>query len=319
MRDFPFEQHSSGRFEVQDTQKPLAGLVVHCGRVIEGHIAVGEQAHLEVDHALRAATRRNHSATHLLHGALRAVLGPQAMQKGSLVGPDRLRLDYSASKPLTAEQIRDIEDRVNERVLRNAPVTTDVLAIDEAKQRGAIGIFEEKYGDVVRMLTMTDSIELCGGTHVTRTGDIGAFKVLSDSGVAAGVRRIEAATGTHVLAHLRALEAELGRAASLLKTSSRDVPDKLEKLVERSREQSREIERLQRRLVQGGSQDLTAAARKVGDVSVLGASVDVSDPGALREMADKLRDRMAPAVVVLGAPTRDGKVLLVRRPPTPVH
>ena len=301
---------ATGRFVVEDTQRPVEGLVVHRGRVAEGTLRRGDNAAFEVDHGTRAATRRNHSATHLLHLALRRVVGPHAMQKGSLVGPDRLRLDYSGAKPLTAEQIREIEDIVNERILDNHAVTTDVLAIDEAKGRGAIGIFEEKYGDMVRMLTIADSKELCGGTHVARTGDIGAFKVLSDSGIAAGVRRVEGATGLNVLAHTRALERELEEAAALLKTSAFSVREKTQRLLDRQKEQQREIQELQRKLLSGGSQDLAAGARKVGEVSVLGVRVDVSDPNALRELADKLRDKMAPAIVVLGAPG-DGKVTLI--------
>jgi alanyl-tRNA synthetase len=300
----------AGRFVVEDTQRPVEGLVVHRGRVAEGSVRAGEQAAFEVDHAARSATRRNHSATHLLHLALRKVVGPHAMQKGSLVGPDRLRLDYSGAKPLTAEQIREIEDIVNARVLDNHAVTTDVLPIDEAKTRGAIGIFEEKYGDVVRMLTIADSKELCGGTHVARTGDIGAFKVLSESGIAAGVRRVEAGTGLNVLAHTRALERELEETAALLKTSAFSVREKTQRLLDKEKEQAREIQELQRKLLAGGAQDFTAGARKVGDVTVLGARVEVGDPNALRELADKLRDKMAPAVVVLGAPG-DGKVTLI--------
>jgi alanyl-tRNA synthetase len=298
-------------FRVEDTVKPLDGLFVHRGVLERGALAVGDAIELEVDHALRAATRRNHSATHLLHLALRAVVGPHAMQKGSLVGPDRLRFDYSAAAPLEPEQIKRIEAMVTERVLQNVEVVTEVLPMDAAKAKGAIGIFEEKYGSVVRMLRIADSLELCGGTHVARTGDIGAFKVLSDGGIAAGVRRIEAATGMNALLHVQTLEDELGAAAALLKGSPLQTRDKLEKLLDRQREQTREIERLKRQLISGGSRDLRQDARKVGDVNVLGAVVDVGDPGAMRELADKLRDQLAPAVVVLGSTSPDGKALLI--------
>jgi alanyl-tRNA synthetase len=298
-------------FAVADTVKPREGLVVHRGKLERGELAVGGEVELQVDGALRAATRRNHSATHLLHLALRAVLGPHAMQKGSLVGPDRLRFDYSAAQPLDLQQIERIEEMVTERVLQNADVTTDVLPMADAKQRGAIGIFEEKYGDVVRMLTIGDSIELCGGTHVRRTGDIGAFKILSDTGLAAGVRRIEAATGVHALRYTRQLERELERAASVLKSGSRDVVDKVQRLVDRSKEQQREIEQLKRKLASGGSRDIAADARQLDGFRALAASVDVGDPKAMRELADKLRDRLAPAVIALGARTEDGRALLV--------
>ena len=300
-----------GRFRVTDTHKPLDGLVVHLGRVEQGSLGQGDAVELHVDRAARAATRRNHSATHLLHLALRQVVGPQAMQKGSLVGPDRLRFDYTAAKPLSQEQIEAIERIVVERVLRNEAVTTDVLPMDEAKQRGAIGIFEEKYGDVVRMLTIADSIELCGGTHVARTGDIGGFKILSEGGVAAGVRRIEAATGTRALAHAQKTEQVLAATAALVKGTPLQVVDKVERMVARQKELQREVERLKRQLVTGGSGDLTAQARKVGDTQVLGATVDVGDPKALRDLADQLRDKLSPAVVALGTTGKDGKAILI--------
>ena len=299
------------RFSVGDTVKPRDGLVVHRGKLEQGALAIGDEVELTVDAGLRASTRRNHSATHLLHLALRSVVGPQAMQKGSLVGPDRLRFDYSAATPLTAEQIAKIEDIVTEQVLRNTDVTTGLGAMDEAKKLGFIGIFEEKYGDKVRMLTIGDSKELCGGTHVGRTGDIGAFKILSDSGIAAGVRRIEAATGLNALHYTRTLERDLERAAGLLKGSPREVVDKLERLLEQRKEQGRELDQLKKKLVSGGTRDLTSEARQLNGLRVLGALVDVGDPKALRELADSLRDKLAPSVVALGAPTADGRALLV--------
>jgi alanyl-tRNA synthetase len=300
------------RFTVLDTVKPRDGLVVHRGKLEQGSLAEGDEVELTVDAGLRAATRRNHSATHLMHLALRTVVGPQAMQKGSLVGPDRLRFDYSAATPLTAEQIAKIEDIVNEQVLRNTDVATDKGTMDAAKKAGFIGIFEEKYGDTVRMLTIGDSKELCGGTHVRRTGDIGAFKILSDAGIAAGVRRIEAVTGLNALHYTRTLEHDLERAAGLLKGSPREVVDKLERLLEQRKEQAREIEQLKKKLISGaGSRDLASEARQLNGLKVLGALVDVGDTKALRELADSLRDKLAPAVVALGAPTADGRALLV--------
>jgi alanyl-tRNA synthetase len=305
-------RQGDAEFVVEDTRKPVDGLIVHYGKLERGVLRVGgSDVELQVDHAARSATRRNHSATHLLHLALRSVVGPHAMQKGSLVGPDRLRFDYSAGQPLTAEQIARIEDIVNERVLQNAEITTDVLPMAEAKQRGAIGIFEEKYGETVRMLTIADSKELCGGTHARRTGDIGAFKVLSDSGIAAGVRRIEAVTGLNALGYVRALEQELESAAELLKGGPGEVVAKLQKLLDRGKDQQRKIDQLEKKLVSGGgAKDLTVGARDVGGTRVLGVMVDVADPKALRELADQLRDKLAPAVIVLGARTDDGRALL---------
>ena len=324
VRETPFYGESGGQvgdagtiavgdaiFRVTDTQKPVLDLIVHHGRVERGTLRVRDTARLDVDHEQRSATRKNHSATHLLHFALRKVLGPQAMQKGSLVGPDRLRFDYSSSRPLTDEEVRRIEDLVNDKILANAPITTDVLPMDDAKKRGAIGIFEEKYGAVVRMLTMTpESIELCGGTHASRTGDIGFFKILSDGGLAAGVRRIEAATGKNAIAHVRKLESELRHTAELVKAPGLEPSDRVQRLVERERALQKEIESLKRKLVSGGSRDFAADAREVGGVRVLGAIVPVGDPKALRELADQLRDKLAPAVVLLGTEGVDGKALL---------
>jgi len=304
-------ERDGARFVVHDTQKPLPNLFVHHGKLERGSLKRGERVTLSVDTDARAATRRNHSATHLLHLALRSVVGQHAMQKGSLVGPERLRFDYSGAAPLTAAQLAQIERHVNERVLRNAEVTTVVLPMAEAKAHGAIGIFEEKYGDVVRMLRIADSLELCGGTHVRRTGDIGAFKILSDAGIAAGVRRIEATTGFGALAFVDGLQQELARTAELLKGSVAQVYEKTEKLIQQRRELQRELEQVKKQLLSGGTKDLTAGIRKQGDVSVLGATVDLADPAAMRELADQLRDKHAPAVIVLGAKQSEDKVLLV--------
>ena len=298
-------------FEVEDTHKPVDGLIVHRGTVVSGSFKPGAQVDLLVHHALRSATRRNHSATHLLHWALRQVVGATAAQKGSLVGPDRLRFDYSGTRPLEAAEIEEIENLVNAQVLENTEITTEALPMDEAKRRGAIGIFEEKYGDVVRMLTIGPSRELCGGTHAYRTGDIGLFKVLSETGLAAGVRRIEATTGLNALGHLRRVESELTRAAALLKAPTSQLRDRVERLIEQQKESQREIGRLKRSLMSGDSADLSAEAREVDGARLLGATVELGDAGALREMADQLRDKLAPAVVLLGSASKDGKKALL--------
>jgi alanyl-tRNA synthetase len=304
-------QVDGAEFEVDDTQKPVDGLIVHQGKVRSGEVMVGGTAELTVDHALRSATRRNHSATHLLHWALRQVVGETAAQKGSLVGPDRLRFDYSATRPLEQAEIEQIEDLVNAQVLANTEITTESLPMDEAKRRGAIGIFEEKYGEVVRMLAIGPSLELCGGTHAHRTGDIGLFKVLSESGLAAGVRRIEATTGLNALGHLRRVESELDGTAALLKAPSAQLHDRVGRLLEQQKESQREIERLKRSIMSGDSADLSDGAREVDGARVLGAKVDIGDAGTLREMADQLRDKLAPAVVLLGSPSKDGKKALL--------
>jgi alanyl-tRNA synthetase len=298
---------------VEDTQKPVPGLVVHRGKVTRGNVALGQAAKLSVDSLRRNATRRNHSATHLLHWALRQVLGAHVQQKGSLVGPDRLRFDFTHGKSLTPEEIGRIEDLVNERVLRNAPVQTEVLTMDEARDRGAMMIFEEKYGDVVRMLTMTESVELCGGTHARATGDIGLFKITSEQGVAAGVRRILAATGSNALAYVRELEQKIDRVSRAVRAGGADLGDKIERLVAREKTLERQIDDLQRRLASGGGGGLEALldkARDVSGVKVLGVRTDVTDRGALRELAEKLRDRLGDSVVLVGSES-EGKAQLV--------
>jgi alanyl-tRNA synthetase len=295
------------RFEVRDTQKPIAGLIAHEGIVQEGELHVGQAVHLEVDHARRTATRRNHSATHLLHWALRSVLGESAQQKGSLVGPDRLRFDFSYGKPVTPEELQRIEDLVNGKVLTASPVMTEVLPIAEARAKGAVAIFEEKYGDVVRVLTMTkDSVELCGGTHARSLGEIGLFKILSEGGVAAGVRRIEAATGLNALHYVRSLEGTLSTAARAMKSSPSDVADKVEKLIDRGRQLEKEIADLKRKLAMGGSggggiDDMVSRAKAIPGGKALAAKVEVGDAAMLRELAEKVRDKLGDAVVLLGA------------------
>ena len=298
------------RFVVSDTQKPRDGLFVHVGKLEGAPLEVGAEVRLEVDHDSRTRTRRNHSATHLLHWALRTVLGEQAMQKGSLVGPDRLRFDYAGSRPLEADELVRIEDLVNAKILENAPIETEVLPMDDAKKRGAIGIFDEKYGDVVRMLTMThDSIELCGGTHAARTGDIGLFKIVSESGLAAGVRRVEAQTGTGAMKVMRQMERELAETGALLKAKRGETTDRVQKLLETNKSLQKEIEQLQKKLVSGSTTDLTADAKQVDGVTFLGTTVELTDGKALRELADQLRDKLAPAVILLGADA-GGKALL---------
>jgi len=303
---------AAGKVMVEDTQKPLAGLVVHQGKVTEGGLKVGDSVELLVDEARRNRIRRNHSATHLLHLALHKVLGAHAQQKGSLVGPDRLRFDFTHTKPLSAEEIKQVEDLVNERTLNNYPVQTDVLDMDEARKRGAMMIFEEKYGDVVRLLTMGDSMELCGGTHARATGDIGLFKIVSEAGVAAGVRRIQAVTGDGALAHLRDVEEALSRAAHAAKASVAVLPEKIEKLLAGEKALLKQIEDLQRKLMSGGGgfDALLGQARDVAGIKVLGARTDVTDRAQLRELAEKLRDKLGDSIVLV-ASEAEGRAQLV--------
>jgi alanyl-tRNA synthetase len=308
---------AGGVLDVTDSQKPVTGLTVHHGKVREGSLAVGDAAELEVDHEARSATRRNHSATHLLHWALRKVLGEHAAQKGSLVGPDRLRFDFSHGKGLTPEQLDAIEDLVNAKILTNAPVETEVLPIDVARAKGAMAIFEEKYGDVVRVLTMTaDSVELCGGTHAHALGEIGLFKIVSEGGVAAGVRRIEAATGLRALAYVRKLEATVKNAARAIRSGTADLPEKLDKVLEQSQKLEKEVADLKRKLAMGGGgagggiEELLKGAREIAGGKALAVKVEGAEASTLREMADTLRDKLGEGVVLVCA-TNAGKAQLV--------
>ena len=301
---------SGGAVEITDTQRPVLELVVHRGVVSEGEVRVDAEAELAVDADARAATVRNHSGTHLLHAALRSVLGNQAMQKGSLVGPDRLRFDFTHDAPLTDRQIEAIEDLVNRWIEQNAPAAVREMSYPEAIESGAVAIFNEKYGDVVRVVQFGDfSTELCGGTHASATGEIGLIKILSESGIASGVRRIEALTGLGALNHLRKQENALKTASELLRVPVTEVPARIEKLLEDRRTAEREIERLQSAQRGEASKDLTRDAKQISGVRVV--ATRVADAGAkeLRAMVDDLRSKLTSGIVLLAAET-NGQVSL---------
>jgi len=299
-----------GRIRIEDTQKPVEGLIVHRGRVLSGEVRVGDDARLEVDPEARAATVRNHSGTHLLHAALREELGPQAMQKGSLVSPERLRFDFTHDAPLSDAEITRIEDRVNEWIERNAEARLRHLPYAQAIAEGAIAIFEEKYGDEVRVISFGDfSTELCGGTHARATGEIGLLKIVTETGIAAGVRRIEALTGVGALEHLRQQERALHRVAELLRAPVGEVPSRLEKLLEERRALEKEIEQLRSEKRGAASSDLVSQAREVAGVRVLSAQVEGAAPGDLRAMVDSLRQKLRSGIVLL-ATAADGRVTL---------
>jgi alanyl-tRNA synthetase len=302
---------AAGVFAVSDAQKPVGTLITHVGRVMRGTLRVGDIARLAVDREARAATRRNHSATHLLHWALRKVLGSHAQQKGSKVGPDALRFDYAASRALSDEEIVRIEDLVNREVLANAPVRTEVTTQTEARARGATMIFEEKYGDRVRMLHIgSESVELCGGTHVARAGDIGLFKVVSDSNVGAGVRRVEAVTGLGALAAVRAVDGALRRVAEAFNAAPLEAPARVEKALDQQRAQQKEIDDLKRRLMTGGGN--AVEMHDLGDgATLVVARAPVPEEKAMRGFADHLRDKHGRAVVVIGAASPEGKAVLL--------
>jgi alanyl-tRNA synthetase len=295
------------RFDVTDTQKPIAGLVVHVGAPKHGKIRVGDAVKMEVDHARRTATRRNHSATHLLHWALRKTLGEQATQKGSLVGPNRMRFDFSHGRAVTNEELRAIENLVNEKILTAAPVLTEVLPIDDAKKKGAVAIFEEKYGDVVRVLTMTkDSVELCGGTHARSLGEIGQFKIVSEGGVAAGVRRIEAATGMNALGYTQEIEDRLASVSHAVGTSPSQVSEKIDKLLAEKKQLEKDVADLKKKVAMGGGggggiDSWVQSARDIPGGKALAVKVDAPDAATLRDIADKIRDKLGDAVVLVAA------------------
>jgi alanyl-tRNA synthetase len=290
---------AKAKLRISDVKRPVSTLWVHQAEVAEGELRVGDTVELAVDVERRDAIRRNHSATHLLHWALRTVLGEHVTQKGSLVAPDRLRFDFSHFAPLTEDERRRVEELVNARVRANAPAMTEVLPIADAKKAGAIAFFGEKYGETVRVVSMAESKEFCGGTHVSRTGDIAFFIITEETGVAQGVRRIEAVTGAGALGYVHKMEHELGETADLLRAGSFEVRARVEKLQAELRERDREIEKLRRKLASGGSRDLVSEARDVGGVRVIATRADVADPKALREVADQLRDKLRSGVVVL--------------------
>jgi len=297
-----------GRILVDDTQRPAGDLVVHRGRVASGEIRVGDEASLEVDPLARAATVRNHSGTHLLHAALRRVLGPQALQKGSLVAADRLRFDFTHDSPLSREQIHAIEDLVNAWIEADASAEVREMSYPDAIAAGALAIFEEKYGDQVRVISFGEvSTELCGGTHAGATGEIGLLRILSESGIAAGVRRIEALTGQGALEWVRGREELLERASGLLRAPVAELPERVQRLLEERRSLERELEELRAAARGAASRDLTETAREVGGVRVLSARVDGVDGKSLRGMVDDLRQRLGSAIVLLAA-EEGGKV-----------
>ncbi|MCS6809702.1 MAG: alanine--tRNA ligase [Tepidimonas sp.] len=299
----------SMRFEVHDTQKIKAHVHGHHGVVAQGVIALGDHVTAQVDGARRAATMRNHSATHLLHKALREVLGEHVQQKGSLVDHERTRFDFSHHAPLTAEELRSIEARVNDEILANSATQARVMPLEQAKAAGAMMLFGEKYGETVRVLDIGSSRELCGGTHVARTGDIGLFKIVAESGVAAGIRRVEAVTGTQALAYLQQLEQQIGQAAAALKAPLPELVPRIEQTQQRVRELEKEIEALKARLAGAQADELATQAVALGEVHVLAARLDGADAKVLREAVDRLKARLGRAVVVL-ASVDGGKVQL---------
>ena len=299
------------RAEVSDTTK-AGNAHLHHVIVQQGTLRVGEEVQATVDAGVRQATALNHSATHLLHAALREVLGDHVQQKGSLVDSQRLRFDFSHYEAIKPEQLRALEDRVNEQIRLNSVVGVEVTDIESAKNKGAMALFGEKYGDQVRVLTMGNgfSVELCGGTHVSRTGDIGLFKITAESGIASGVRRIEAVTGAGALAWIADTEERLREAAATVKGSRDNMLDKLAALVERSRQLEKEVDQLKAKAASAAGSDLAAAAQQIGGRTVLVQRVDGQDGKGLMALVDQLKNKLGSAAILLGGES-DGKVVLV--------
>ncbi len=292
---------TGGELKVTDVRRPLPSLIVHRGKVLKGEIREGEEALLVVDEPRRMATARNHTATHILHAVLREVLGEHVRQAGSLVAPSRLRFDFTHFSPIPKEVLQEIEEEVNRRIWRDDEVRTEVTALEEASKRGAIALFGEKYGEKVRVVAIGDySMELCGGTHVRRTGEIGLFKIVTEGGVAAGVRRIEALTAEEALRYLRGEEELIEELGSLLRSTPQELLRKASRVLEERRQLEKELEGLRRKLL-GAPSGLTPTEREIGGVKVATLRAEEMDVKALRELGDGIKSRMGSGIVLLGS------------------
>ena len=303
-------RNESIRFAVEDTFKIQADVFGHQGEVLEGELKVGDAINALVDTQQRADTMRNHSATHILHKALREVLGDHVQQKGSLVDATKTRFDFTHNAPITAEQIRRIEDIVNQEILENTATSGKVMSLDDAQKTGAMMLFGEKYGDEVRVLEIGSSKELCGGTHVVRTGDIGSLKITSEGGVAAGIRRVEAVTGNNALHFLQGLEDKINEASAILKTHPGDLVNRVSQLQESLRQAERELEKVNSKLAASQGDELAGQAIDVNGIKVLAARLDGADAGVLRETMDALKAKLKTAAIVLASVQGD-KVSLI--------
>ena len=314
--DSGYLQAAGGRFEVSDCTKQGAHHL-HEGKMLQGAIAVGDKLEAQVSSEVRQATALNHSATHLLHAALRKVLGEHVTQKGSLVDSERLRFDFANPEAVTAKQLHAIEALVNAQIRANSPVHTEETDIETAKQKGAMALFGEKYGDTVRVLSMGEiddgsafSVELCGGTHVKRTGDIGLLRIVGESGIASGQRRIEAVTGAHALALFDQAQQRLEHVATLLKTRPDNLAEKVEQLLANNRKLEKELSQLKTKLASGAGGDLSSQAVEIAGFKLLAASVEGADAKSLRDLADQMKNKLGSGVVLLAAPGEE-KVALV--------
>ncbi|WMY09275.1 alanine--tRNA ligase [Paraburkholderia phenoliruptrix] len=302
--------NASVRFAVADTLKVQADVVGHHGTLEQGTLKVGDVVKAEIDAVRRARTARNHSATHLMHKALREVLGSHVQQKGSLVDPDKTRFDFAHNAPMTDEQIRRVEEIVNAEVLANAPGIVRLMPFDEAVKGGAMALFGEKYGDEVRVLDLGFSRELCGGTHVHRTGDIGLFKIVMEGGVAAGIRRVEAITGDNAVRFVQDLDARINAAASVLKAQPSELTQRITQVQDQVKQLEKELSALKSKMASSQGDELAGQAIEVAGVQVLAATLEGADVKTLRETVDKLKDKLKSAAIVL-ASVEGGKVSLI--------
>ncbi len=301
----------TGRVRIKDVQRPIEGLISHLGVVEDGFVTVGSDVQAAIDTKLRQETARHHSATHLLHSVLKKTLGEHVNQAGSYVGPDRLRFDFTHFQALTPAELLNIEERVNAIILQNEPVSAQVTDLETAKKKGALALFGEKYDERVRMVQIgAESLELCGGTHVRATGELGLFKIISEGSVAAGVRRIEAVVGFEALEYVREREAILQQAQERLPGQVAELPQLIDGLLARNRELEREITSLQEKRVLASLDDLLSGAETIDGVSLLAAEVEAQDAETLRKIGDRLRDRLEPGAVLLGARS-EGRVLFL--------
>jgi len=303
-------RNESARFGVQDTFKIQADVFGHQGELLEGELKLGDVLNAIVDTKLRLETMRNHSATHILHKALREVLGDHVQQKGSLVDSTKTRFDFTHNAPISVAEIRRIEDIVNAEILANAATSAKVMSLDDAQKTGAMMLFGEKYGEEVRVLEIGSSKELCGGTHVQRTGDIGSFKIISESGVAAGIRRVEAVTGSNALHFLQSLEDRINEAAAILKTHPGDLVNRVTQLQDSLRHAERELEKVNSKFAASQGDELASQAIDVNGIKVLAARLDGADAQVLRETMDALKAKLKTAAIVLASVQGD-KVSLI--------
>ena len=303
-------EKANASFAVSDTQKIQPEVSGHHGQLATGKLAVGDKVECKVNAVVRAATMRNHSATHLMHKALRTVLGGHVAQKGSLVDADKTRFDFSHNAPLTADEIRRIEALVNHEILQNAATHAQLMGYDDAIKAGAMALFGEKYGDTVRVLGIGSSTELCGGTHVTRTGDIGLFKIVSEGGVAAGIRRVEAVTGENALTLVQTLAARVNEAASALKVQPDEIANRIAQVQDQVKWLEKELASLKTKMASGQGDELLSQAVDINGIKVLAATLEGADVPTLRSVMDKMKDKLKTAAIVL-ASVADGKVTLI--------